>query len=162
MKTIPLTKGAVALVDDEDYDRLAQHKWYINHGYAVRHKTIFTNQRKRVYMHREIIDIKPGYECDHIDCNKINNQKSNLRQATHSENVANQMPRVGTSSRYKGVFRDGKKWRARIRINNKPISLGTFIYEIDAAKAYDEAAIKHFGKFARTNKAKTIQDNSKQ
>ena len=94
-----------------------------------------------------------GYSVDHIDNNPLNNQKYNLRICLLKDNSKNSTKRKNTSSKYKGVyFETGtKKYKANIKVNYKTISLGRFTNEIDAAKAYDAAAIKYFGEFANLN-----------
>jgi len=79
MKRIPITDDIDALVDDEDYDNLSQHKWYFSDGYAVR-------DHKRVAMHRQIMGFPKGMVVDHIDGNRLNNQRHNLRICTQREN----------------------------------------------------------------------------
>lgn len=152
MKTIPLTQGQVALVDDEDYEFLIGFRWfaYFNsyNWYAVKKNS------KR--MHRLIMErIKPGFkgEIDHIDGNGLNNQRSNLRIATHSQNLANKGPQENNTSGYKGVSwdKEKQKWRAQIQYRGVISFLGYFDSEIKAAITYDYAALRLFGEFARTN-----------
>lgn len=160
MKTIELTNGMKVLVDDEDYDFLMQWKWNPykrksdNTTYAAR--TLHEN-RKSVYvirMHRVIMKIDdPNVVIDHMDHNGLNNQKSNLRVCAQKFNSKNTSSRTNSSSKYLGVGWDSKrgKWKAKMRSNGKEIFIGRFDSEIDAAKAYDEAAIKHHGEFANPN-----------
>lgn len=154
--TIPLTKGAVALVDADDYERLAQHRWQLSfEGYAVRS---VQRQGKRFYvmMHRVVDGTPPGLETDHINDNKLDNRKSNLRACTRSQNDAAR-PKIKGLSRFRGVYleRQTAKWRAEISADGttkaKMRYLGTFTREEDAAAAYDQAALARFGEFARLN-----------
>lgn len=152
-KSIPLSKGLVAIVDDEDYDELSLVKWHAdNRGYAVRCVRFPIGPRK-ILMHRHIMQTGRGIEVDHIDGNRLNNQRSNLRTATSAENKRNQRPTRGGSSKYKGVTWNTRlqRWVAQIGVNRKSIYIGSFKDETEAAKAYDKAARQHFGEFACTN-----------
>jgi len=94
----------------------------------------------------------PGFDVDHIDGNKLNNRRSNLRVATRSQNSANRGPTGGTS-KFKGVryCKDKGRYRAEIQADGRYIHLGYFDVEVDAARAYDQAAVTHYGEFAYTN-----------
>jgi len=108
-------------------------------------------------MHRVIMDAQPGQRVDHKDGNGLNNQRrgqdGNLRFCTNAQNVANARKRIGCSSRFKGIYWDkqNSKWRARITAPSGRIHLGLFKDEIEAALAYNDAAIEHFAEFARLN-----------
>lgn len=156
MKTIQLTQGKVALVDDADYAELSKYKWcawriggnwYSKRGIGTRKS--FT----QVYMHRVIMGALPGQQVDHINGDGLDNRRCNLRIATMAQNQANRRKSPGTSSAYKGVTLDTKKggWIAYIKVRQKRIHLGHFADEVDAARAYDAAALKYFGEFARPN-----------
>lgn len=163
MKEIPLTKGFVALVDDEDYELLSQLTWTPNKdGYALSSNNDLAQKLypflsfgwpKRVLMHRLIFGLAAvGVEIDHRDRNRLNNQRGNLRTADKSLNQMNSQSRPGTSQ-YKGVSwreRD-QHWRADIVLDSKQTHLGHFACEIDAANAYDRAAVRLFGDFAKLN-----------
>jgi hypothetical protein len=99
-------------------------------------------------------------EVDHINCNRIDNRKSNLRHATRSQNVRNTIPRTDTSSKFKGVHwhKASKKWMTRIYINGKRKFIGSFNNEYDAALAYNAAAAEHYGEFARLNHIPSWQE----
>jgi len=152
-KIITLTQGKEAIVDDVDFDELSKYKWYYDtYGYAGR--TISRKLgKKNIKMHRVIMKTPTGMETDHLDGNPLNNQRNNLRICTHSENIKNQKRRADNTSGYRGVsFRsDTGKWGACIWNNNQHYSLGAFENPIDAALAYDEAAKKYHGEFARLN-----------
>lgn len=165
MKTIQLTRGLTAMVDDEDYDRLNQHKWFAAPSgakglhYAARMPWIpGIGQKQHVWMHREICG---GIMVDHIDRNGLNNQKSNLRPCTVSENVFNR-GKHGKSSKYKGVCWDkiANKWAVFISKNKKARLVGRFGDELMAALAYDAAAIELHGQFAATNKSLNLYQNT--
>ena len=167
MKTINLTKGFIALVDDEDYDFLMQWKWQLTFIYKRGIKTKYAYASRRIYykrksigqifMHREVMNTPKGMEVDHIDHNCLNNQKKNLRNCTHSENQRNRVPHG--KSKYLGVhifYNKSNKQvyeyiRAAIRENGKIKHLGVFKTEEDAARAYDAAAKINYGEFANLN-----------
>lgn len=158
-KLIPLAQGKFTIVDAEDYDWLSQHKWY-----AHEERGRFYARRRRkdstiVAMHREIMHPPKGLMCDHKDHNGLHNRKSNLPLCGKAENQYNRQQRTGCSSRYKGVdwHRGTNKWRAGIRLNQKFIHLGLFDNETDAAIAYDDKAVKLFGKFACVNFPRLIE-----
>ncbi len=154
MKLIKLTQGFFTKVDDEDFDELNKHKWCVKDSskrpYAVRGK-IYTVVR----MHRELLKAPKGIEVDHVNGDGLDNQRHNLRFATRYQNSRNVGKQKGIQykSVYKGVHwqEKRKRWRARINVNNKEIYLGQYSLELDAAKAYNEAAVKYFGEFARLN-----------
>jgi len=145
---IYLTKGFYTLVDNEDYSFLNQYKWYYKNGYAARHNP--DKSPKHILMHKQILN--QSNFIDHINGNKLDNRKSNLRVATKSQNAANSRKRKG-SSKFKGVYWDKSKnkWKAAIGFKNKRITIGRFSSELEAAKAYNKAAIEYFGEFARLN-----------
>ena len=155
MKEIPLTQGKVALVDDSDYDYLMLWNWYAHaHGKRWYAERINWNKGNPTFirMHRVIMNTPDGMETDHIDMNGLNNQRSNLRVCTRLENMHNQKARkLSDQHPFKGVYKKGNKWVARIRVNRKEINVGSFDSEIEAALAYDLAAIKYHGNFARLN-----------
>tara|TARA_R110000851_G_scaffold130233_1_gene263723 strand:+ start:944 stop:1768 length:825 start_codon:yes stop_codon:yes gene_type:complete len=162
---IPLSQNKVALVSPEDYHFLIQHKWCAqaakhNH-YAVRTapNPDTKSKYKSIKMHRVILarmvgcDLLKTEHCDHINGNGLDNRRENLRICTHAENQRNSRSRGGSSSQYKGVYwrRDTEKWHSAIWMDGKPHYLGIFTSEIEAAKAYDAVALKHFGRFAKPN-----------
>lgn len=156
MKEIPLTRGFVALVDDEDFEELARHRWCVRifkpqSIYAGRAITTPDGPRRQqqVLMHRVILGDPPA-AVSHIDGDGLNNQRSNLRVATAAQVQYSKRP-LGRSSKYKGVWTQYGAWKARVRQNGVPNYLGTFRTEAEAALAYDRAAREHFGEFARLN-----------
>ncbi len=165
---IPLTQGKYAIVDTEDYDYLMQWKWYTAsspHTYYARRNIpipatdTLPYKQKIIAMHQVVV-INPLHveHFDHKNHYGLDNRKSNVRPCSCSENQHNQRRRSGGASKYKGVFRISeaagnkrKKWQAIIRHNKRNIYLGYYYTEQQAAKAYDEAAIRLFGEFAYTN-----------
>jgi len=149
MKTIKLTQGRMAIVDDDDYERLQQWKWCCSgNGYVIRHRP---GHESVILMHREVLGTPDGIDTDHINGNKLDNRKENLRFCNGSQNMANQGKLSNNTSGYKGVTWDklNKKWKSQIKVYGINIHLGRFINVEDAANAYKEAAIKYFGEFAR-------------
>ncbi len=149
VKRIPLSHGQYALVDASDYEWLSQYKWYAGaDGYAIR-----TEKGKRIFMHRQIMDPREGMLVDHIDRNQANNCRANLRLCTRSQNMRNRGKPASTSSRFKGVslHKRSGKWHAYITFKRVRIWLGSFLDEVEAARAYDAKAVELFGEFARLN-----------
>lgn len=161
MKEIKLTKGFIKLVDDKDFDYLNQWKWCVlivkgsKTFYAKRGLYIKETQETGVIlMHREILRLSNSQtKADHIDHNGLNNQRGNLRIATHSQNVANASSRKNSSSKYLGVYWDKirNKWAVEITKNYKKRYLGHFKTENEAATAYNDAAKVIHGQFANLN-----------
>lgn len=160
MKEINLNDGMVALVDDEDFILANSYKWTARrHGRTFRvcrDNRITINGEwisKNAKLHRFILKCKKGQLVDHIDGNPLNNQRSNLRICNHSQNVMNRNRQHNAASKFKGLtFRGNKNlWRARITLNGKRFHLGDFINQEEAALAYNEAAIRLHGEFARLN-----------
>lgn len=151
---IPLTRGAVARVDDADYARLvAVGSWSLSHkGYAVHWYTDpTTGKQHALYMHRFIMTAPPHLHVDHINHNRLDNQRNNLRFATHSQDNANRRTLRTNTSGYTGVNRNRGHWEARIRYQRQRIYLGSFADPERAALAYDAAARLLFAEFARPN-----------
>lgn len=158
MRKLKLSNKGFALVDDSDYDELCRYKWYLKaDGYVGRSINLGKIGGKTKYqgllMHREIVKTPKGVKLDHKDGNRSNNQRSNLRIATSSQNSMNQKKAENKVSKYKGVtFRkDRNKWFARIIKEGKRYGLGHYASEIEAARAYNKAAIGYFGEFAKLN-----------
>jgi len=151
IQEIPLSKGYVALVDATDFEFLNELRWYAApHGrtlYAV-HGGRVGRKTRHIFMHRLILNNPRGMATDHIDGNGLNNTRANLRIANPSQNTANKRKwHRPTTSQYKGVNRYKGRWRAYICNQH----LGIFDDEIEAALAYNEAALVRFGEFARLN-----------
>jgi hypothetical protein len=158
VKEIPLSKGKVAIVDDEMFEYLNQWSWYCQKsGYAARSYRKdggFKHDR----MHRVIINAAKGDIVDHINGDKLDNRKENLRLATPSQNNYNRGLASNSTSGFKGVTWNKKtnKWIARIYVDRKGIHLGSFEYKVDAALAYNEAAFKYHGEFANYNQIEEV------
>lgn len=152
MKEIILTKGKVALVDDEDYDAASDHYWWAIPGPHTWYAQGIIN-KKRTSLHRFIMKPTAELQVDHIDCNGLNCQKYNMRICTNEQNRRNQRKQSNTSSQYKGVYwnKRDELWISHITYHGKPQHIGCHHKEDDAAKAYDRMAIILFGEFARTN-----------
>lgn len=163
-KKIKLTQGKHAIVDDEDFERLSQYKWYYHHeGYAVRNSK--ENMRRRlISMHRIINNTPDGKVTDHINGDKLDNRKSNLRSCTHAENARNSKLRSDSSSGMKGVYKIIKKskytyWCGRVTgVRNgkqKVLCIKHFPFtdegKLQAAKWYNEQVKIHFREFAKLN-----------
>jgi hypothetical protein len=170
MKEISLTRGKVALIDDEDFKYLNQWKWYahkIGRTYYADCTQKINDHFIHVYMHRIIMKPSKGMEIDHIDHNGLNNQKSNLRFCTHSQNMKNHSQHglkkfVGVSCRallQKYELKDGTikycknkpRYRARIKNNGIIYFLGSYQTEEEAAIVYNKASKKLNGEFANLN-----------
>lgn len=164
MKTIPVRNrfdpDCFAMVDDEDYEMLSKHGWGITGRLYKGNKWLYAatvirvdlRVYKSVSMHRMIMNAQKGQIVDHIDGNRFNNQKDNLRFCTHTENMRNRA-KHRTKNKYKGVYKNsrGKKFKAMIFEDGKLRVLGSFESEIEAAFVYDKAAMDIHGDFANTN-----------
>ncbi len=163
MKLIPLSgkrgMGKFVQVDDEDYERVKQFKWYCDRDYAMRKPYIKGSGRKNqkcelIQMHRFIMGLTDSkIHIDHKDGNRLNNQRANLRFANQAQNAKNQKTRKNNTSGFKGVSwnKRDKKWEAYIKFNYKRIYLGYFKTKEVAALAYDKKAKELFGEFSRLN-----------
>lgn len=151
MKKIELTKDKVVLVDDDDFEKLSRYKWHFGGGYAKRTEYI-NKKRNRIHlMHREILGEKNTKDIDHINCNRLDNRKTNLRFCTKSENGANRGKNKNNTSGYKCVYfrEDRKKWCAYIHKDKRKIHIGYFNKVKDAINARMEKSVELFGEFAR-------------
>jgi hypothetical protein len=149
------------LVDDEDFERLNQYNWFLTaKGYITRNVKKDNGKWTRSYMHKEILSVPEGFEVEHADQNKANNQKSNLRPATRSQNMANvrRAQKVNAHSKYKGVSflkKNGyvlkKPWLSYIKVDYKMYYNGYYDTEAEAAHIYNQFAEQIFGEFAYLN-----------
>jgi len=160
MKTIPLTRGYFTEVDNDDYEKFSVYRWkatgqakYIRASRCAYDKE--TKTSNTLYLAREIMNASKEIYVDHINHNTLDNRKKNLRFCTASQNGMNRGKQKNNKSGYKGVsWHEGdRKWRARISMTGKTIFLGNFNNKKEAVEAYDEAAKKYHGEFAKTNVA---------
>lgn len=167
---IPLGNDRYALISKEDED-LARLNWYAHEGgkgdvkyhYAARRFHVGGGAREREWLHTVVMErileraLESSELADHINGDKLDNRRDNLRVASRTQNEANKKKRVWTktptSSQYKGVtfMKDRNRWRASIQKDGKQLFLGTFKDEIEAAKAYNKAAVEVYGEFAYLN-----------
>ena len=162
MKLIPLTQGYVTKVDDEDYEWLTEWKWYAGTRAGEKNKKVrvvrsinFSNKIVQVQMPREIMRARSHEIVDHINGDTMDNQKNNLRLCSLYQNSLNRGLNRNNKTGYKCVtFRPSKKtnqYASYIRLNKKLVHLGFFDTAEKAARAYNEAAKKNFGEFAKLN-----------
>lgn len=163
MKAIPVSHKKMALVDDEDYDRVRQHKWYLivnKHTTYARADIEIDGKRTAVFMHRFVLGLTKGDPLvDHWNRNGLDNQRKNLRTATNGQNMANSIKmrskRGCCPSTYKGVTcadcLEFSGWEANIRHDGGTEFLGHFGDAKEAALVYDAAARRLHGEFARVN-----------
>lgn len=154
MKSIRLTQGKTALIDDLDYKLVARYNWFVHfdgHNWYPVRRTAKGHQK----LHDFLMQTPAGVEIDHKDRNGLNNQRRNLRICTHAQNCANRFFKTANKSGFKGVSwkKANKKWCAQIKTKRTVTYLGLFKDPKIAAKAYDYAAIKEFGEFALTNRS---------
>lgn len=139
-------------MDDEDYGWLNEYKWHISNGYAIAH--FYQNEKRTTKrMHRLIMNEPQNFQIDHINRNKLNNTKINLRVVTNSQNQMNS-PKQKGSSKFKGVWwhKNTMKWVSVIKANKIKYYLGYFENEEDAARAYNKKAKEVHGEYAYLNK----------
>ena len=159
MKRIKLSgklgNGKFVIVDDKDFLLLNTHSWFLaQSGYAFAHPLNTHIDTPLVSMHRLILNPPKGFFIDHINRNKLDNRRCNLRIASKGQNSMNRPKQKGKySSIYKGAIWDkgNNRWRSRISLNQKVIYIGVFKTAIEAAKAYDLKAKELFGEFAVVN-----------
>lgn len=152
---LSLTKGQVAKFDPEDIPLVCQRNWQADAShyghYAASAMRIGNNKRIRLYMHKVILGVGGEAEVDHINGDKLDNRKSNLRKCTAAQNRTN-VPRLkNNKSGVKGVYwaSNCRKWRAKISVANKSVMLGTYSSKEEAARVYRAALSKAHGEFAR-------------
>lgn len=147
---------AYTIIDDEDYDKVSKFKWYLSrYGYARTSAYIGTingkEQRIEYRLHRFLLSAPKGKEVDHVNRDKLDNRKHNLRLSTRSQNMANTGLSVDNTTGFRGVSSHKNAWQASIRFNGKLIYLGRYTSPQKAAKAYNEKAKELFSDFAYIN-----------
>lgn len=161
-----LQNGSFAVIDAEDLERCLAHHWHLGDRYIFTH--VYKDGKRTVMLlHRFVLGLQKGDKklVDHINRNKLDCRKGNLRVCSPSENARNRSKapkaaRGASTSRYKGVSKKehvtktGRlsiRWRALIYVNGSKVSLGSYATEIEAAISYDKAAKRYFGEFAVLN-----------
>jgi hypothetical protein len=161
MRELQISKGCTALVDDEDFELVSKWRWSYCKGYAVRRERYGPrkeNRAKWIYLHRFVLGLtdNSGLSTDHINRNRLDCRKENLRLVSHRENCLNTPKKTykhGASSKYKGVSfnKKLKKWRARVYEHGKEMLVGNFLTEDEAALAYNAMVTKLRGNLATLN-----------
>jgi len=144
------------LIDVEDYNKIKNYRWYAHLDKRTNSFYVRTHIERIILLslHRVILNLtNPKIKGDHKDHNTLDNRKQNLRVCTQSENLRNQKLHKNNKSGYKGIrWRNkNKKWEAYIGLNHKYTHLGSYKNKLDAVLAYNQAAIKYYGEFARLN-----------
>jgi hypothetical protein len=151
---VPLTQGKTAIIDSRDAPLVEGTNWRA----LRRPKGLwYAGTRDDLLMHRLILQPPAGLDTDHVNHNGLDNRRANLRACTRSQNVANGRQMVVSSSQFRGVYWDARcsKWKATITKNGKSVHLRRFATEVEAARAYDDAALKIYGEFAMPNFPRT-------
>ena len=144
-------RGEKALVDEADFQMLSAYQWRAKYGHG-RVYVAASCKRVTIWMHRCIMGITdPGIPVDHRNGNGLDNQRSNLRVATTSNNGANQTLSKANTTGFKGAWFNGKSWYARLTVRQRHYYNGPFATAFEAALAYDRLAVEQFGEFAKTN-----------
>ena len=163
MKEIPLGNGLASMVSDEDYDRVVSDRWSFGKPYV---KRTFRSDGKfhTLYLHRVILNAPKGMMVDHVNGDKLDNRRENLRLCTSKQNAYNKGLTTSNRSGFKGIHWDAERnrWRARICIDGKEKKLGRFLTAELAHKAYCEAALKYHGEFANFGDGCIVVKNQNQ
>lgn len=152
-KKLILTNGSIALVDDEDFEKVSRYSWYSLKGYAARTGSM-PGEPHTMLLHHVVTGTDYKYIVDHVNGDTLDNRKKKLRVATIQQNCFNKsVNKNKQSSKYKGVFWSKEKnlWLSLIKLNGKSNHLGYYDLEVDAAAAYNENAKILFGEYARLN-----------
>lgn len=148
MKYIVLSNGLQTKVDEDIHKEFRQYKWHVANGYVARH--VSTHPDVREYLHRVVNNTPNGFVTDHINGDKLDNRRSNLRTATVAENAINYDRKNGTKNPYRGVSLHSKSglWRARISYRRTEITIGYFKSPEEARMVYLCVANQFYGEFA--------------
>ena len=156
-KQISISRGMTATVDDSDFNSVKDYEWYAvpgyNTWYAMRWEGI-RPQRKHVFLHRFLMGVSDSHVLiDHKNGNGLDCTRGNMRTCTRMQNTCNSVKQKSSAAGYRGVYRDKNEnfYSAQIEVNGNKIRLGYFKTKEDAARAYNDAAIKHHGEFAKLN-----------
>jgi hypothetical protein len=151
MKKIFLNNKCFTLVDDEDFDSLNQFNWFVVNGYARRQKKI-KGVPIRIYLHRVVTNCPDNFCVDHINGNRLDNRKENLRICTKADNQKHSKLIIKTNtSGFRGIVPQKNRWRARISLDNKTRHIGYYDTKQEAAKAYNKIAREYYKEFATLN-----------
>lgn len=152
---VALTQDKFALVDAEDFERVAFFSWCYRmlrgceHANRTARKNDWRSAKQSIFLHQEVL--RTTEPIDHRNGNGLDNRKQNLRLAAQQQNLWNRRVRNDSSTGVKGITRVNSRWRARIKVNERAVHLGYFDTQEDAGRAYDAAARKFYGEFACTN-----------
>lgn len=159
MAELVLSKGKIAVIDDDDFKRASHHSWHYRLCHGGKEYASARIDGKLVQLHRFLLnETDTSKDIDHINGGTLDNRKCNLRSCTRTENICNAAIYASNTSGYKGVHfnKRDQKYQANIRINKKLKFLGYFKTASEAALAYNNAAVEAFGKFANINKLEKI------
>lgn len=151
MKEIKMSKGKVMLIDDSDYGLMSRFAWSWFKSRNTYYASTDIGGRCRILAHRLILGAKQGQLTDHIDGDGLNNQRSNIRLCSRSQNCQHTKIRMDNRTGYRGVHKLAKGFVAKIRSNGERHYLGYFPTAIEAAQVYDIAARKYHGDYASLN-----------
>ena len=136
-----------AKIDDEDFERIANHNWWLLKGGYAYSQTCKNGKRTTLLMHRLVTQAPKGVEVDHINGNVLDNRKANLRLCSRSQNCSHRR----SFGKLKGLYWSKNAWQAQIKNDKQHVYLGRYKDKIEAARAYDKAALELFGSFANIN-----------
>lgn len=145
--SVMLTYGFTAIVDAADEELVSAYRWRVYFG----HGTVYAKNIHNLAMHRLIMNAAPGEIIDHRDGNGLNNTRENLRICLVRENSRNQKLHRENRAGFKGIYQYGRGYRAQISVDRRKHNLGNYATAEAAALAYDQAAIRLHGEFARLN-----------